>query len=121
MVYYLNDLFEDGDLEQPTEHLLEVGREIIAAYEEVAGTPRKLYLVGGIAREDTSEYGRKDIDFLVVPSQPIHEIEETGFYFILTAPIRDAFNVNYDVFVGNLEKREDDSLLDHLDITDHFF
>ncbi len=122
MKYHLNDLFEDGDSEQPTEHLLEVGREIIATYEEVTGlTLREIHLVGGIVREDTSEVGRKGIDFLIVPPQPIYEIEESRLYFMLTAPIRDAFNEEYDVFVGNLEKREDGSFLDHLDITDCFF
>jgi predicted nucleotidyltransferase len=122
MTYHLNDLFEDGDLEQPTEQLIEVGREMVAAYEEVTGsTPRKIYLVGGIAREDTSEIGRKDIDFLIVPVQPISALEENTFHFMLTAPIRDTFNMEYDVFVGDLEKREDGSLLDHLDITNYFF
>lgn len=121
-VYHLNDFLENGDLEEPTDKLIEVGREMLRLYEEETGeNPCGLYLVGGIVREDTSQEGRKDVDFLIESVRQTRPIEESRLYFLLTSSIREIFNENYDVFVGKLEEHEDGTIQSHIDVSGHFF
>lgn len=120
--YCLNDFFEKENPKKPTEKLLKAGRKILMQYTAETGELSvRLYLVGGLAREDTSTEGRKDVDFLLVPNQPTHPIEESRLYMLLTAPIREILGEHYDVFVGRLETQKDGTIPPHIDITNHFF
>ena len=119
--YRLNDFFEKEDPKKPTKKLLKAGHKILTQYEETGERPVGLYLVGGLAREDTSVKGRKDADFLLVPNRLTHPIEESRLYMLLTAPIREVLGEHYDVFVGQLELQKDGTARPHVDITNHFF
>lgn len=110
MEYRLDDFFDNGDLEEPTERLHDVVTAIYDAYLDLTDgiEPLKIYIVGGIAREDTSEEGRKDVDFLITPRQKMDDLEKETLYFQLTNFAKEYFGENYEVFIGTTDQEKID-------------
>ena len=115
MEYRLAD-FYDTELEEPTERLVELVREAVFAYEQATDIPlSRVYLVGSIIAEDTSDEGRKDVDLWFEPADDMDEDEREDLYFRITNHLQQTFHERYEAFVAPLNPA-----LAHLDLTGYF-
>lgn len=112
-VFRLTDFFEDGhgykpdeismtgELEEPTELLTDLVRDIRESYEGQTDIQiHELYIVGSVAREGNGETIHPDVDFLIRPMSDPGEEDREALYLSITQSLQSMRREKYEVFVG---------------------